>query len=94
MTSVGTETATTVSAADWVGRRGMGQFGTKNPKWYPCVVKMDNKDGTIKVQWEEDQKFTKRLPVEKFKLENDDDVEYAENVPVNIFALASGDGDY
>lgn len=50
-----------------VGTRGMGQWGKRNPQWYPCVVKAINPDGTIKVQWDEDHKFTFRLPLEHFQ---------------------------
>lgn len=94
MTSVATK-STITSAASLVGCRGMGQFGSKHPKWYPCVVKMDNQDGTIKVQWDEGKKFTKSLPVEKFELSNNHEREepVEDNVPMNIFAEAAG-GDY
>jgi len=67
-------------------------FGKKNPQWYACTVKADNCDGTIKVQWEDGKKFTKRLPVHKFRLEEEqvDDT----NVPFDIFAPNVGEGDY
>mmetsp|Transcript_6383 Transcript_6383/g.9823 ORF Transcript_6383/g.9823 Transcript_6383/m.9823 type:complete len:84 (+) Transcript_6383:82-333(+) len=63
MTSIGTSTESSIgcSVSDLIGRRGLGEFGKKNPKWYSCVVKKDNNDGTIKVQWDEGKKFTKRL---------------------------------
>ena len=96
MTSVaGATTVTTAasSAADLVGRHGEALFGKQNPKWYPCVVKADNNDGTIKVQWDEDKKYTSRLPVEKFKpdADVDDDEEPGPDIPMNIFAPDEGD---
>ena len=97
MTSVGTKTTTTTtttasSAIGLVGRHGMGRFGTKNPAWYACVVKAHNGDGTIKVQWEEDKKFTFRLPVEKFRLEQEAPVE--PEFPIEVLFKTDEDGDY
>ena len=95
MTSIGEHTATSSKASVpvkyAVGSCGMGQFGKKD-KWYPCVVKKDNNDGTIKVQWTDDKKFTKRLPVEKF-CQNHNVEPYEPVVPMDIFA-STGDGDY
>lgn len=96
MTSVGTGTATATSL---VGRRGVGLFGSKHPRWYACVVKMDNMDGTLKVQWDDGKKYSKRLPEENFKLttthdDKDEDLAMGgEDVPQDIFATV-GDGDY
>ena len=110
MTSIGETTATTTatngtghetsssvtSAKHLVGKDGMGQWGKKN-LWYPCVVKQDNNDGTIKVQWYDDMKYTKRLPIEKFRVHTEGHNDYkieepAEDVPMNIFAPFAGDG--
>ena len=92
--STGNQTSSvSVSAAKHlVGKDGMGQWGKKN-LWYPCVVKQDNNDGTIKVQWYDDMKYTKRLPIEKFRAHMEDKIdEPAVDVPMNIFASIIGDG--
>lgn len=97
MTSVGTSATTSTTAAELVGQSGMALFGKKNPKWYRCVVKADNQDGTIKVQWDEGKKFTKRLPVQNFRLEEDDNDEGEICPPPmsDIFSTcAADDGDY
>mmetsp|Transcript_25965 Transcript_25965/g.29704 ORF Transcript_25965/g.29704 Transcript_25965/m.29704 type:complete len:88 (-) Transcript_25965:2334-2597(-) len=86
MTSIGT---TISSAADLVGCNGMALFGKKNPNWYPSVVKKDDMDGTIKVQWEEDKKFTMRLPMEKFRPDDDPNDDLI-GVP-SIFGNEGGD---
>lgn len=95
MTSVGT--GTTGTASSLVGCRGVALFGTKNPSWYPCVVHTDNLDGTLKVQWEDGKKYTKRLPEENFKLTvdetKDEPVQEDVDVPQDIFAKF-GEGDY
>ena len=98
MTSIGERTTTSskvsVPVKFAVGSCGMGQFGKKD-KWYPCIVKKDNNDGTIKVQWTDDMKFTKRLPVEKFCPDNAEPDEPVDNVPMDIFAsTGDGIGDY
>ena len=72
-------------ATHLVGRNGMALFGKKSPKWYPCVVKKDNMDGTIKVQWDEDKKYTKRLPVENFRLEGGDTEDPMDVPCIDIF---------
>ena len=97
-TSTTVKTTTTV----YVGSTGLGLFGKKCPKWYKCVVKADNGDGTIKVQWDDDKKYTKRLPVANFRCdmyEDDDDDDFVD-IPMNIFASTTAssngndDGDY
>jgi len=61
-----------VVGSELVGCKGMGKFGVKNPEWYPCVVKEENKDGTLNVQWDDGKKVTNKLPMEKFCLSLDD----------------------
>ena len=51
-----------------VGKRGFGLWGKRNPVWYACVVKAVNADGTLKVQWDEDGRYTFQFPMEKFHL--------------------------
>mmetsp|Transcript_6382 Transcript_6382/g.9821 ORF Transcript_6382/g.9821 Transcript_6382/m.9821 type:complete len:96 (+) Transcript_6382:82-369(+) len=95
MTSIGTSTESSIgcSVSDLIGRRGLGEFGKKNPKWYSCVVKKDNNDGTIKVQWDEGKKFTKRLPIEKFRLE-DEPVHVHDDIKIDNIFGNNDDGDY
>lgn len=81
------------SASGLVGESGYGQFGKKG-LWYPCVVKRDNKDGTIKVKWDEDGKVTSRLPLEKFRPGAlDDDEPVGHEVVVDLFG-PQDNGDY
>ena len=95
MTSVGTKGTTTASssAADLVGCNGEGLFGKQNPKWYPCDVKKDNQDGTIKVQWDEGKKFTARLPAENFRL-TEEPVDVGAPKCIDIFGVSGDDADY
>lgn len=85
-------TGTSNRAASLVGKAGEGLWGQTNPQWYACVVKADNEDGTIKVQWDDRKKFTFRLPVEKFRLTKEPD-EDPMGTPFDVL-FKDKDGDY
>ena len=99
MTSVGTGSQNTAATAELVGCNGEGLW--KDGKWYSCIVKKDNQDGTIKVQWDTKKEtsttcilVSSRFPVENFRLEKDD-VEEPNFVPTSIFGPPGEEiGDY
>ncbi|CAB9511589.1 expressed unknown protein [Seminavis robusta] len=91
MTSIATSINT--NASHLVGWHGVALFGKKNPKWYPCVVKKDNQDGTVKVQWDDGGKFTKQLPVEKFRPDIQE-VDEPTDVAFDVLFKKEEDGDY